>query len=83
MEASITVSHSFQCHPRDALRALCAALLTSAATSRNSLASSTHAAPVWRWAFSHSAACGRACASPFCLGRLSFPAAAVPPVRRW
>ena len=50
MEASITVSHSFQCHPRDALRALCAALLTSAATSRNSLASSTHAAPVWRWA---------------------------------
>nr|P07115.1 RecName: Full=Uncharacterized mobilization operon protein C [Escherichia coli]CAA28522.1 unnamed protein product [Escherichia coli] len=57
MEASITVSHSFQCHPRDALRALCAALLTSAATSRNSLASSTHAAPVWRWAFSHSAAC--------------------------
>ncbi|PXZ99624.1 hypothetical protein DMW43_27445, partial [Serratia marcescens] len=25
MEASITVSHSFQCHPRDALRALCAA----------------------------------------------------------
>ncbi|SSK36049.1 Uncharacterised protein [Klebsiella pneumoniae] len=57
MEAAITVSHSFQCHPLAALRALCAASLTSLATSHNSLASLAHAACVSRWAFSHSAAC--------------------------